>query len=101
REVRQCGIRREIEEPIAANGSVEPATLFLGPLIAPDDRGPQDFTLGVEQHRAVHLAGQADRVDGAAREAAVRERASNCDLTGAPPVRRILLGPAPLRASQR
>ena len=46
---------------------VQPGALLVAALIAPDDRRPDDVAGRIEQHGAVHLAGQADRVDGARR----------------------------------
>ena len=38
--------------------------LRFGALVAPDQRGANDFVVFVEQHGAVHLAGKADARDG-------------------------------------
>ena len=41
----------------------EPVALGLGALIAPDERGAEDFAVGVEHDAAMHLAGEADGFD--------------------------------------
>ena len=65
----------------------------LGALIAPDDRRPQHLAALAEQHRAVHLAGQADRVDRRAPGTRLTGDGPQRLLTCAPPVVRILLRP--------
>jgi hypothetical protein len=92
-EVGQRGIRRELEEARRPDLLVEPAALLRRALIAPDDRRPQDTPRVVEQHRAVHLSGQADGADRLRRGAALRQDRPDRLLRRAPPVFRILLGP--------
>jgi len=68
--------------------------LCLGALVAPDKRGANDFVLFIEKNGAVHLAGEADGRDGITGKFGGFERFANGEASGAPPVARILLGPA-------
>ncbi|MGB2671417.1 MAG: hypothetical protein WAO11_11925, partial [Candidatus Acidiferrum sp.] len=69
-------------------------------LIAPDESGADDFVVFIEKDGAVHLAGKADGGDGFGFESGELECFANCDGGGAPPVARILLRPAGLRAGE-
>jgi hypothetical protein len=75
--------------------------LFFAALVAPDERGAHDFTGGVEQNRAVHLAGEADTGDFLGANRRFLQGFSYGDAAGAPPIARILLGPARVRRSER
>ena len=59
-EVGQRGVAGQLDQPLAADLCLQPVALGLGALIAPDQRGTQDFALCVEHDAAVHLAGEAD-----------------------------------------
>ena len=101
REIGERGIRRQLEQPIAADGVVQPPALGLGALVAPDDRRPQDRAARVEQHRAVHLSGETDARDGIGRDAGLRQDRAQRILRRAPPVGGILLGPRRTRRGKR
>jgi hypothetical protein len=74
--------------------------LRFGALVAPDESGADDLVVFVEEDGAVHLAGKADGGDGFGRQTRNLQRFANCDGGGAPPVARILLGPAGLGAGK-
>ncbi len=68
-EVGERGIGGELDELLAADVAAaelirEPLALRLGADVAPDEGGAQDLAVFVEHDGAVHLAGEADGVDG-------------------------------------
>ena len=101
REVRERWIRRQLQEPIAADRLVEPAAFGFGALIAPDDRGPQYGAVRIKQDGPVHLAGQADAGDRAGGDPAGRHDRGNRLVRRPPPVVGVLLGPAGARRTKR
>ena len=62
--------------------------------------GAEDFAIFVEHDGAVHLAGEADGVDGRGFTRAASDLADGL-LRGAPPVFGVLLGPAGVRDAKR
>jgi len=58
-EIGQCGIAGEFDNPRLAEFCVQPITLRLGPLVAPDERWPEYLIIFVKQYGPVHLAGKA------------------------------------------
>jgi hypothetical protein len=67
--------------------------LGRGALVVPQDRGPQHAPARVEQHQPVHLAGQADRHDVAARHARRGQRRRIADWAAS------TTGPGPARST--
>ncbi len=66
-------------------------------LVVPHDAGAQHLTLGVQQHQAVHLAGQADSGNLLRFQAALRQHLPDAGHRSSPPVGGVLLGPQRLR----
>ena len=83
-------IRRVEADPL-----LDLVALRSGALVVPEDRRPHDPVLRVERHEAVHLPREADPDDRPPPE--LRERG----LARAPPVLRVLLGPAGPRRRER
>jgi hypothetical protein len=101
REIGERWIRRQAQEPVAADRLVEPAAFGFGALIAPDDRGPQYGIFRIEEHGSVHLSREADARDRPGGHAARRQHRTDRLLRRPPPVVRILLGPAGSRRTER
>ena len=99
-EVGQRGIAGKFDQMLSAQLLVQPVALRVGALIAPDQRGPQNFAIRVEHDRAVHLPGEADGFNirrGIAGDfASLCQGAGNGLLRRAPPVFRVLLRPSGL-----
>ena len=73
--------------------------LSLAALVAPDERGPDHAARIIEHNQAVHLAGESDAFDVAARCSGLIENAADRALSGVPPVLGTLFGPQrPLHA---
>jgi len=99
-EICQGRIAGQLDEAIETDGAFELLGLGFGALVAPDESGANDFVVFVEKDGAVHLAGKADGGDGFGFEAGGLERFANGEGGGAPPVARVLLRPAGLRAGK-
>src|SRR5580658_213079 len=82
---------------LGADQSGQIAALLLASDIAPDNGGSYDTCLLVQQYRAVHLSGQANASDLIAAHSGGCQRFRHRHAARAPPVARILLGPANLR----
>ena len=94
REVGKRGIGSQLNQPPRADGVVEIAALRRGALIAPDERGPQDLIVPIQQHGAVHLAAKADAGNLRGSDLTnLSQQLAYGALTGLPPVVRILLRP--------
>ena len=63
--------------------------------------GRTTATVVIQQHAAVHLAGEADRANRRGLRAAFRQRCANRLAAGAPPVFGLLFGPGRLRRRER
>ena len=100
REICQRGIAGELNEAVEADGALEFFRLRFRSLVAPDQRGTNDFVVFIEEDGAVHLAGKTNGGEGIGGEAGGLQRFANSDGSGAPPVARILLRPAGLRAGK-
>ena len=88
REAGESAVARELEQAAEADPLLDLAALGAGALVVPEDGRPEHALVGVEGDEPVHLAGEADSgdvVDG--------ERSEGL-LGRAPPVFRVLLGPA-------
>ena len=96
REIRERRIAGELNQAIEADVALEFLRLSFCALIAPNEGGAYDFVAFIEQHRAVHLTREADGGDGLGRETGRPESLGNSEGGGAPPVARVLLGPAGL-----
>ncbi len=101
REIRQRGITRELDEVRSADRLRQFARLLLRALIAPDQRGTNHFAAGIQQNRAVHLAGKAHARNLAGALARDGQRFLHCEPARAPPVARILFRPSQFRRSER
>ena len=89
-----------MDESIEADGALELLGLRFGPLVAPDQSWADDLVVFVKQNSAVHLAGKTDGRDVFGDETRNLQRFANRESRGAPPVARVLLGPAGLRAGE-
>ena len=64
-----------------------------GPLVVPEDRAADHFAIAVEEDRAMHLAGKADRLDIARLELGRLDHAADGGDGRLPPVVRVLFAP--------
>ena len=96
REAGHGGIAGELDQPPCPQRIGQGTTLFLGPLIAPDDRWTNYLIALVQNDGSMHLACQPDRANQAG-GAGCLEHLLCRHPSGPPPVVRVLLGPADLR----
>jgi hypothetical protein len=59
-EVCQRRISSELDQTLRTDDSVQVTALFRRPLIAPDQRRPQNLIVLIQENSTMHLAGQAD-----------------------------------------
>src|ERR1035438_5722622 len=88
-EIGERRIAGELDQTIDAEQIGKLLNLRLGALVAPDERGPHDFVLGIKQNRAMHLPGESDAGDFISTGSRGVERSLNGHLAGAPPIARI------------
>ncbi len=100
REIRQGGVRGELNDAFCADLLIQLAALRLGADVAPDERRTDYVVVGVEHDRAVHLAGKSYAGDVGALEIGLGERVPDGNAAGAPPVLRILLRPSDFRRGE-
>ena len=100
-EVGQRGVAGQLDQPLAAQLCLQPVALGLGALIAPDERGTQDFARCVEHYATMHLAGESDGLDLRAIQLGGGNRACDGLARRAPPVLGLLLRPADLFGANR
>jgi hypothetical protein len=72
--------------------------LALGSLVIPGQRRPDALAVGIKEHGAVHLARQANRIDGNGR---LGDRPLQDLMNRGPPILRPLLDPTRTRRQQR
>ena len=89
----ECAVPGERDQALEPDAILDLRALRSSALIVPEDRGPEDSTLVVEAHEAVHLAGEPDA-------RTVHAEASECGLARSPPVLGVLLGPPGIRRRQ-
>jgi len=87
-EPRQCAVARELEQPVDADAPLYLPTLGARALVVPEDCRPQHLVVLAKDDQPVHLARQPDRPLWQLRKHALRR---------APPILRVLLGPAGVR----
>jgi hypothetical protein len=63
-EICQRGIAGQLDQAIEADGPLEFFGLSFGALIAPNQRGTNDFVVFVKEDGPVHLAGESNGGDG-------------------------------------
>ena len=97
-EVGERGIAGQLDQALGAEEFVEFPALFFAALVTPDDGTANDLVGGIEQNRTVHLAGEANTGDLIAADTGSLKSPADRDSRGSPPVLRILLRPARLRA---
>ncbi len=97
-EIGERRVAGQLNEAVQADGAFEFFALGFGALIAPNQRRADDFVVIAQKYGAVHLAGKTDGGDGFGGEAGSLERFADGERGCAPPVARILFGPAWLRA---
>ena len=90
-ESRQGIVAGNLDQIFATDARANLVAFIAATLIVPEDRGPEDLSFIVEQDESVHLAGQANRLDGFA--GGTGERADDAVQSGVPPLARILFGP--------
>jgi hypothetical protein len=99
-EICQRRIAGQLDDAVKADGALELLGLRFGALVTPNQSGTNDLVILVKQDGAMHLAGKADGGDGLSGEARGLKRFANRDCRGAPPIARVLLRPARLRAGE-
>ena len=91
REAGQRVVAGDLDESLGPDGLADRVARRGGPLVVPQDGRAQDVVGRVEEHGAVHLAGQADRDDVVARDARRgQDRPDRRDGAVPPEVRRLL-----------
>ena len=100
-----CKLRRREagEDDVAGQSTkarigVKRGSLMIAARVVPEDAGAQHLVVGVEQRRAMHLAGQADAANRCQLLGMRGLQSRNGFLGRANPVCRVLLGPAWMRA---
>jgi len=78
-------VARDLDQPAGADGVPDPVALGARPLVVPQDRRSDDLARPVQDNRAVHLAGQADRGNRIGGRADRGEGCLHGDLRGVPP----------------
>jgi hypothetical protein len=66
REARQGAIPRQLDEALGTDALLDLRALRRGPLVVPEDRGPDHAVSRIEHDEAVHLARETDACDLAA-----------------------------------
>jgi hypothetical protein len=99
-EIRQSRIAGELNQALQTKSACEIAALFFCADVTPNDRGADDAAVFVKKDSAMHLAGEANAGNVFAREIRSLECVANRCAGGAPPVFRMLLGPADLRRGE-
>ena len=85
------------DEPFCPDRHADRIAFRGGPLVVPQDRGPEDTTISVEQDEAMHLSREPDGVDVCpSRPGRGHDRADRRDRP-CPPKVRILLAPERVR----
>lgn len=87
-EARQCVVAGGGDQPRPAEALADLVALGLRPLVVPQDRGAEHVACCIEQHQAVHLAGQADGCDLLSTDAGLVQRRSDRLGRRRPPQRR-------------
>ena len=102
REAGERGVGDHLDELLAAAGAAfDLVALGGGALVVPEQGGADDLARLVEEHRAVHLAGEADGGDvGGLQLGLLHDGADDLD-RGLPPVFGVLLAPERLGVSAR
>ena len=101
REVGQCRIARQLNNPLGADLRIQVRALLLCANVAPDQCWTNHFTRSVQQHRSVHLSGEADASNFLRTQIRSGESLAGRATRSAPPVLGLLLRPANLRRSKR
>jgi hypothetical protein len=95
------GVAGDLDQPALADGFRDGLALPRGALVVPQQRRPDHVARGIQEYRAVHLAGQPDARHGLAGSLDLpcdrREHLPNT----VPPAGGILLGPLGPRREQR
>ncbi len=94
-------VRHELYQALGPDALGYRATLLVRAQVAPDDRGAQRRVVPVQQNGAVHLSGEPDAGDLFGAHAFGREHRAHRRRARAPPVARVLLGPARVRRGER
>ena len=90
----QGGVGGDFNQPLLAHPLGDFLALGGGALVAPDDGAAQQVALLVQHHQAVHLAGDAHRLNLLVGDAALFDNGLDGLAGGVPPVQGVLLGPA-------
>jgi hypothetical protein len=75
----------DLDQTLLAHAGPDLVSLRATPLIVPQDRGTKNFSLMVEGHQSVHLAGQADRANVFTGNTSFGESAANTLARSLPP----------------
>ena len=97
REAGQRVVAGDRDEPLRPDGGPDRVALGGGALVVPQDRRPEDAVRVVQQHEAVHLAGQPDRGDVARPGCRSRPGRTGSRRSPRPTTARVLLAPERLR----
>jgi len=100
-EIRKRRVAGELDDAGGSQLLIDFLTLWFGADVAPDERRANDGILVVEHDSAVHLAGESHARDVGATQSRLRERFSDGEAAGTPPVLRILFGPTDLWRRER
>src|ERR1700722_2989004 len=101
REVRQRRIASELNQFLGADFSIQLFALPLGSNVAPDQCRPDNISVYIQHHRAMHLPREPDASDVFTRKPTLRNRLAHRDAGRAPPIFWMLLSPTDIQRSER
>ena len=101
REIGKSCIAGEVNESVCPEQVPQFLDLGLCSLIAPDQCRSNNLVAIIEQHGAVHLAGESNAGNFVGSSSASGEGALYSQHRGSPPIPRILFCPSHLRAGER
>src|SRR5262249_7352392 len=94
-------VARDLDEPALAHQLGDDLALLRGPLVVPEQCRPDHVARRVQEHRPVHLAGEADAGDVLTVLGDLARRRPEHLPNAVPPSRGILLGPLRAGREQR
>jgi len=83
----------DLDQALLSQPGADFVTLCAGALVVPQDCWPQHHPVFVQQGQPVHLPGQANALDGFAREASLGQYRANTLYRAVPPIRGVLFAP--------
>src|SRR6202022_1873540 len=100
-EICERRIASQANKPIRTEHVGEFPDLLFRALVAPDNGGPYDLVLSVQQDRPMHLSGETNTGDVISGDARVVQREAHGLAEGSPPIPGILLRPTLVGGDER